>query len=511
MKNNPDVNIRTDFAIDEIVKPRHMNALAASAQYDYVVTEEMIQKAIEAGVTEIDVDELLGGHKIASRAGEYSVLINALVDSGRTLVFYASDVGGPSGILRVHVYALGPYTAKVAGMDPRVTFYFHTRGEKGAVTLTGIGCHTYVGSFNMTEVVQAPVDATFFYEMALGELPDATQHRLTIKQKPWMSNSIGNGSGTGVIRVCSFADKNGNITHLASKSTEPLDSGTGLDSSKALDLSEAVTVDWVTWSVRGKVGTGDNVYFPTTNPKQNLYLDTKTMIEGVVYEINIACYCDGHVTSPDVEGGEVSGGLKVTREPDSFFVGYCFGGDAVGKETSLKPSALPLVQNGSTCNVTISYTSGRPSHFEISGALSPLSCDVSWNANYNYPQTPNRTNCTIAATPGHIVIDLGKPTGYSGEARESLLFSSNISLTAGNIDSVTWSTVTMDASLRIVADASCLWTPSATEAVQELKPRLYEGVGTSAYPSASGMTSAPAYIGSIYLMKLGEKVYVLSY
>lgn len=509
MKNNPDVNIRTDFAIDEIVKPRHINALAASVQYDYVVTEEMIQSAIEAGDTEIDVDALLGGRKIASRTGEYSVLINALVDSGHTLIFDGSSVGGPSGELRVHVYALGPYTAKVVGTHPQVTFYFHTHGEKGAVTLTEIGKNTYVGSFNMTEVVQAPLAATFIYEMALGELPDEEQHRLTIAQKAWMSNSIGNGGGAGVIRVCSFADKNGNITHLASNSTEPLDSGTGLDSSKALDLSEAVTVDWVTWTVRGKVGSGEDC--STTNPKQNLYLDTKTMVEGVVYEINIACYCDGHATSPGGDGGEVSGGLYFTREARKFFFGYSFGGQADPKESSLLPQALPLVQNGSTCNVTISYTSGRPSHFEISGALSGLSCDVEWNDSYSYAETPNRTNCPISASAGHIVIDLGKPTGYSGEPHEYLHFSSNIGLTEGNIDFVNWSTVTMDASLRIVADTSCLWTPSATEAVQELQPRLYEGVGTSAYPSGSGMTSAPAYVGSIYLMKIGEKVYVLSY
>lgn len=509
MKNNPDVNIRTDFAIDEIVKPRHMNALAASVQYDYVVTEEMIQKAIEAGDTEIDVDELLGGHKIASRTGEYSVLINTLVDSGHTLKFDASSVGGPSGELRVHVYAVGPYTAKVVGTHPQVTFYFHTHGEKGAVTLTAIGKNTYVGSFNMTEVVPAPIAATFIYEMALGELPDEEQHRMTIAQQPWMSNSIGNGGGAGVIRVCSFADKNGNITHLASKSTEPLDSGTGLDSSKALDLSEAVTVDWVTWTTRGKVGTGEDC--STRNPKQNLYLDTKTMVEGVVYEINIACYCDGHEMAPSEGTGEVSGGLYFTREDRKFSVGYSFGGQAHEKENSLVPQALPLVQNGSTCNVTISYTSGKPSHFEISGALSCLSCDVNWNDDYNYAETPNRTNCEISASAGHIVIDLGKPTGYTGQPHECLHFASNIGISAGNINFVNWSTVTMDASLRIVADTSCLWTPSATEAVQELQPRLYEGVGTGAYPSASGMTSAPAYVGSIYLMKIGEKVYVLSY
>ena len=231
----------------------------------------------------------------------------------------------------------------------------------------------------------------------------------------------------------------------------------------------------------------------------------------MVYEINIACYCDGHATSPGGDGGEVSGGLYFTREARKFFFGYSFGGQADPKESSLLPQALPLVQHGSTCNVTISYTSGRPSHFEISGALSGLSCDVEWNDSYSYAETPNRTNCPISASAGHIVIDLGKPTGYSGEPHEYLHFSSNIGLTEGNIDFVNWSTVTMDASLRIVADTSCLWTPSATEAVQELQPRLYEGVGTSAYPSGSGMTSAPAYVGSIYLMKIGEKVYVLSY
>ena len=109
------------------------------------------------------------------------------------------------------------------------------------------------------------------------------------------------------------------------------------------------------------------------------------------------------------------------------------------------------------------------------------------------------------------MIDLGKPNGYRGEYHEKLHFLSNIGLTAGTVTSVKWSAVIMDASLRIVVDSACLWTPSATEAVHELQPRLYEGVGTSAYPSDTGMASSPAYVGSIYLMKIGEKVYVLSY
>ena len=242
MKNNPEVNIRTDFEIGEIVKPPHMNALAASVQYDYVVTEEMIQKAIEAGATEIDVDDLLGRYKIAECTGEYSVLINALVDSGYTLKFDGSSVGGPSGELRVHVYALGPYTAKVNGNHPNVIFYFHTRGENGAVTLMGIGRNTYVGSFNMTTVVQSSPNAKFIYEMALGELPTLSGTGGTIKKAAWMSNSIGNGGGgsSNVLKLCAYGTPY-NTFDVNPSHTDPED----IDG-RALNLEGYDSVEWST-------------------------------------------------------------------------------------------------------------------------------------------------------------------------------------------------------------------------------------------------------------------------
>lgn len=242
MKNNPNVNIRTDFEIGEIVKPPHMNALAASVQYDYVVTEEMIQKEIETGVTEIDVDKLLGRKKIAERTGEYSVLINALVDSSHTLKFNGSSVGGDSGALHVHVYALGPYTAKVNGNHPNVIFYFHTRGENGAVTLMGIGRNTYVGSFNMTTVVQSSPNAKFIYEMALGELPTLSGTGGTIKKAAWMSNSIGNGGGgsSNVLKLCAYGTPY-NTFDVNPSHTDPED----IDG-RALNLEGYDSVEWFT-------------------------------------------------------------------------------------------------------------------------------------------------------------------------------------------------------------------------------------------------------------------------
>lgn len=197
MRNNPEANIRTDFAIDSVVKPNNMNALAASIQYDYVVTPKMIQDAIDEGATEIDVDALLGGDKISGRTGEYHILINSNIDPEYTLLFDGSGTGESSGTLDIHVYALGNYTASVSGTDSNVTFYFHTFGEKGAVTLSGIGANTYVGSFYMEDPVEAASGSTFVYEMALGALPTAdAPDSITLLKKAWLSNTIG-GSDSG--------------------------------------------------------------------------------------------------------------------------------------------------------------------------------------------------------------------------------------------------------------------------------------------------------------------------
>lgn len=192
MQNNPEAGIRTDFAIDGIVKPKNMNALAASIQYDYVVTSEMIDAAIDAGADEIDVDVLLGGNKIKNRAGEYHVLINAPIENAPPLKF---DAGSATGDLHIHIYAHGRFSANVTGSSASVTFYFHTSGKNGAVTLKGIGYNTYVGSFDMEAGVTAPAGATFVYETALGELPHSDE--MELRRDSWMSNGVGSGNVQG--------------------------------------------------------------------------------------------------------------------------------------------------------------------------------------------------------------------------------------------------------------------------------------------------------------------------
>ena len=202
MKNNPEVNIRTDYAIDDIVKPRHMNALTESVRYDYVVTEEMIQSAIEAGSTEIDVDALLGGEKIRAVAGEYHVLINGAIPSNAKLVFWYDNPevpGQPTASMHVHIHANSKYTAKMAcasghESDRRTYFYFHTHGTDGAVTFESISPHIYVGSFKMNSALEAPAPlSTFTYEMALGALP-TYPGVFHLTRATWMTNAVHGGS-----------------------------------------------------------------------------------------------------------------------------------------------------------------------------------------------------------------------------------------------------------------------------------------------------------------------------
>lgn len=200
MRNNPEAGIRTDFGIDDAVKPKNMNALAASIQYDYVVTEEMVQAAIDEGDTEINVDTLLGGNKIAHRTGEYHVLLNItqLLSSSVTFVFDAGDVGEDPGYpptLHVHIYANVAYRAKVTGDDNRVTYFFHTFGV-ASVDLMRVGISTYVGSVYLSSLGQAPEGATIIYETLLDSTPPSIQG-LTLRKQAWLSNTIDMGAGGG--------------------------------------------------------------------------------------------------------------------------------------------------------------------------------------------------------------------------------------------------------------------------------------------------------------------------
>ena len=497
MLNNPDTGIRTDFTLDNPVKPANMNALAGSIQYDYVITSKML----EGKSGEVSVDELLGGNKIYGLTGEFHVLINTKVPDTITLTFKADSVGGPTGELKVHVHTNNSFIAKVTGTHPAVYFYFHTYGTEAFVTLMAVGNKTYVGSFRMPSGVTVQASATFIYELALDNLPSPISgHTAIIERQQWMSNGVGGGSG---ITICSYVDNGGNATNKSSKGVAPLPALTGLHADKPLALSDTAEIHWVTWTKRGRVESGGE--YMVENPYTNLYLDTDTMADGVVYGIDIMCRCDAHEN-------RIVGGLDLIKQEPTFEFLYYFGG--VNPKNipiiSPEPQALPLVQSGGTCDVAIEANGNVPAKF-IFGPPINMEFVVDWPDNYDWAITTPRPNCPITATPGNITINLGKPTGYTGDANEVVRLSSNIGINAGMVTYATLTPKALNGALKIVAPSACLWTPSATEAVSEIPVNLYEAAGVDYTSSTDAMADSSAFRGDVYLMKLGAKVYVLGY
>lgn len=194
MRTNSDVDISTEWKIEDIVKPAHLNALTGSVPFDYVVTPEMLEG--KSGT--VNVDMLLGGGKINATTGIVHVLINTVVPDTVTLLFPADSVGGASGTLDVHIHTVGPFHATFGtSVIPYISHYFHTRGAAEAVTLEGVSRNMHVGAFIMESPLELPAGGIFEYEMALGELPVLGEDAAgTISKHAWMSNAIGIGAGS---------------------------------------------------------------------------------------------------------------------------------------------------------------------------------------------------------------------------------------------------------------------------------------------------------------------------
>lgn len=184
MRTNTDVGINTNWQLNGIVKPEHVNALTRSIIYDYVVTREMLD---EWPNNEIDVDELLGGNKIRGVSGEYHVLINAAVPANKVLRFKADSAGG-EGDTNVHIHSLQGYTAKITGTEARCHLWFHTTGTFGAITFLSVGASTHVGAFDLEDDTTVPSGGEFIYERALGDLPESSNPGTVIAQEMWLSN-----------------------------------------------------------------------------------------------------------------------------------------------------------------------------------------------------------------------------------------------------------------------------------------------------------------------------------
>lgn len=197
MINNPEAGIRTNFALDDAVRTSNMNALAQSIQYDYVVTDRMLDEMPEAAVTEygINVDVLLGGGKITQiTTGNVSVLLN--IDpqkhrQGQNIPVFYFPCDDVAFSLRVLVYSVHGFKAYIGtpGSSGQTRFYFYT-GNNAEVGIAGIGAHAvYVGAFSLVVgSLTLPANARFWYELAKGDLPTPSGSG-SVKRTMWMTNA----------------------------------------------------------------------------------------------------------------------------------------------------------------------------------------------------------------------------------------------------------------------------------------------------------------------------------
>lgn len=395
MKTNEKQNVKTDWAISGIVKPDHMNSLTRHVPYDYIVTDTML----EGKTGSIDVDLLLnpadpdtgeeGGGMIHGRTGEYHVLINTPVPDDVILEFPARSIGDGEGELKVHVYAFGPYKARItpgtSAPNPNITHYFHTAGDENAVTFYSLAYNTYVGSFDMPYNIELGQHHTFYYEKALGPVPHQPQAKnATVERKSWMSNAVGGeGGGGSVLRIFDVVAKN-NVGKqhfsmtlgeevLAKFMNQDLLTGplTNVDpyndhekvpgmtpwnvASDPLDVSNVSAIEWLTWH-----GAGVNSYqctyqgrtidyWDVYNPYRCLTLDTGKMPIGKILKIHIEVVKSNHdleVPVVDVQ--------EIRNDYNLYNANAGVGGEFVIK---VDRRNMPTV-NGASGSLTLQLASG---------------------------------------------------------------------------------------------------------------------------------------------------------
>jgi hypothetical protein len=517
MRNNPGENIKIDWKINEIVKPGHVNALTKAIKYDYVVAAGKVVKKSSKDDEPDDLYELCGSP--AKVNDDISILINATM--GVTLRAVLDDeseyIAGPlfkidpsdfvSSGKSVHIYALcnGPWGGFGIKVESYRSVFIHTSGKRNAaVFLPGSerrsGSSIYVGSaWDMDQIDNSASPGSIVYEQSCdGKLPQGDVTRDT-----WMSNSLAPGGSAGVVRRLSYPDKNGNILLFANNGIARLDDDAGLSAEKPLDLSNAVTVDWTTWTVRGRVLDGG--VYRTINENRTLFLDTDSMIEGVVYEIDVSCYLDFNDTD-----APLSDGVSIIQQPSIFTFEYTAPGGSMDTKdiVSPAPSALPIIADNSTCDITISQYSGTTYDFAFSAPINQT-YRIEWLRPYE-GSLGTRQGCSVHSTPGTLFIDLGVPPGSSGTGHEFIRLYSNIGLRDGQVIDVEYKQPAYSP-LTIAPASGNLYTPSSENGFASISPTLYK-VSEDVIPSAESNASImPRFRGTVYLMKSNGKAYVLGY
>jgi len=343
MRTNTSADINTDWAINQIVKPGHVNALTRSIKYDFVLTAQML----EGKTGDVEVFDVLGISIGAGTLvpGQTHILINTVVPDNIVLCFPGNQ-GGPSGNYHIHVHFLSGCKVNTSGSSAMIYFYFHSHGEKGAVEFTGIGRFTYVGSFKMDTPMALIQGSSFVYEMALGEVPYQPDNMASIGKEPWMSNSVGGGGSDSILRIFdTVAKKNQGLQYmrmvlgndiLAEVTGQDLKIGprgsiTGAyqtvpglgynhDRSAFIDMSEISGIDWTTWFTADMEGYriwgNSRDYWDVTNPYTEMAIDTGSMVIGRVYAVKIHVVKNLHDTlDPYVTThvNETPGGVKQLR------------------------------------------------------------------------------------------------------------------------------------------------------------------------------------------------------
>jgi len=100
MKNNPNQEIHTDYRANDIFKPINANRLAESIHYDFVITQEMLDKYMEQnpGDTTIGIGVLLNSNSDGTKNDTYAILAKAPVS-----VFIAAKT--PDNVVYDFTYA----------------------------------------------------------------------------------------------------------------------------------------------------------------------------------------------------------------------------------------------------------------------------------------------------------------------------------------------------------------------------------------------------------------------
>lgn len=100
MKNNPNQEIHTDYRANDIFKPINANRLAESIHYDFVITQEMLDKYMEQnpGDTTIGIGVLLNSNSDGTKNNTYAFLAKAPVS-----VFIAAKT--PDNVVYDFTYA----------------------------------------------------------------------------------------------------------------------------------------------------------------------------------------------------------------------------------------------------------------------------------------------------------------------------------------------------------------------------------------------------------------------